>query len=228
MHCPNCGNDVTAKLGSRNCCTCACDQCGCKSTIVESDDQIHENAVAGSLGEVELNDENTSSTKTTIIISVRGGVVQDVFCSAAEAEVNVVDWDVGGCGEADKRHVVVPDKFGKSSPAIVSSCIAEPMRAISGTPIQLALDRAGVPCCGVQNRNENKMANARNPLVTNGDADRCECEQTGYFCSGVPGIIARIENGRLAPGATVQRCDACHRYASDDAAFEKLWKLGIA
>jgi len=56
----------------------------------------------------------------------------------------------------------------------------------------------------------------------------CECEQPGYFCSGVPGILARVENGRLVDGAKVERCDSCGRYPSDKAAFEKLVELGIA
>jgi len=56
----------------------------------------------------------------------------------------------------------------------------------------------------------------------------CECEQPGHFLSGVPGILARGENGRLAEGAKVERCDSCGRYPSDKAAFEKLVELGIA
>lgn len=59
-------------------------------------------------------------------------------------------------------------------------------------------------------------------------APLCECEQPGHFRSGVPGILARVENGRLAEGATVERCDSCRRYPSDKAAFEKLVELGIA
>ncbi len=56
----------------------------------------------------------------------------------------------------------------------------------------------------------------------------CECEQPGYFCSGVPGILARVENGRVVEGTEVERCDSCGRYPSDKAAFEKLVELGIA
>ncbi len=55
---------------------------------------------------------------------------------------------------------------------------------------------------------------------------RCECEKPGFFCSGVPGILAHMENGRLAEGAQVNRCDLCQRYPSDEAAFEKLRELG--
>ncbi len=59
------------------------------------------------------------------------------------------------------------------------------------------------------------------------DADLCGCELPGYFCSGVPGILAHIENGRLAAGAEVERCDQCQRYPSDEAARERLRELGF-
>jgi hypothetical protein len=57
--------------------------------------------------------------------------------------------------------------------------------------------------------------------------DICECELPGYFYSGVPGIIGRVENGRLVPGAKVERCDSCQRYESDEAALQKLIELGM-
>jgi hypothetical protein len=60
-----------------------------------------------------------------------------------------------------------------------------------------------------------------------GDA-YCECELPGDFYSGVPGIIARVEKGRLAPGAKVERCDSCQRYETDEAAYQKLMELGMA
>ncbi len=60
------------------------------------------------------------------------------------------------------------------------------------------------------------------------EADQpCECKKSGHFCSGVPGILAHMENGRLAPGAKVERCDCCQRYASDGAALEKVGDLGL-
>ena len=56
----------------------------------------------------------------------------------------------------------------------------------------------------------------------------CECQEPGTFCSGVPGIIAEVENCRLVLGGKVERCDACQRYASDQAAHDKLVELGMA
>ena len=55
----------------------------------------------------------------------------------------------------------------------------------------------------------------------------CECETLGYFNSGVPGIVARMENGKLAAGASVERCDHCQRFTNDEAAYDKLVELGL-
>jgi hypothetical protein len=64
-------------------------------------------------------------------------------------------------------------------------------------------------------------------LDQGGESDtRCDCEEPGFFCSGVPGILAHMQNGRLAEGAQVNRCDLCQRYPSDEAAFERLRELG--
>ena len=60
------------------------------------------------------------------------------------------------------------------------------------------------------------------------DEERCDCKLPGYFCSGVAGILAHVEKGRLLPGAQVERCDACQRYQSDHSAYHKLTELGIA
>jgi hypothetical protein len=55
----------------------------------------------------------------------------------------------------------------------------------------------------------------------------CECEAPGEFCCGVPGVLAHLENGKVAPYFQVERCDACERFKSDAAAAEKLRELGL-
>lgn len=57
---------------------------------------------------------------------------------------------------------------------------------------------------------------------------KCECESPGPFFSGIPGILAAVNNGQLVPGAVAERCDQCERYPSDDAALKHLIALGIA
>jgi len=59
------------------------------------------------------------------------------------------------------------------------------------------------------------------------DAEPCVCEEPGAWCSGIPGILARVESGRVVPGTDVQRCDACCQYDSDLAARIKLVECGM-
>jgi len=62
--------------------------------------------------------------------------------------------------------------------------------------------------------------------LLDGEDESCECEKPGHFHSGVPGILAHTKNGRLAPGAKVERCDLCQRYPTDEAALKKMQELG--
>jgi hypothetical protein len=55
----------------------------------------------------------------------------------------------------------------------------------------------------------------------------CECELPGEFCCGLPGILARLENGKVSDDFRVERCDLCQRYDSDAAARRKLMTLGL-
>jgi hypothetical protein len=57
--------------------------------------------------------------------------------------------------------------------------------------------------------------------------DKCDCESPGFFCSGAPGILAHMEDGRLAEGAGVERCDLCERYPTDQAAMEEMRRRGL-
>ena len=59
-------------------------------------------------------------------------------------------------------------------------------------------------------------------------SEACQCEYPGPYFTGVPGILAAMDNGRLAPGASVERCDLCQRYESDEAAYHKLIELRMA
>jgi len=65
------------------------------------------------------------------------------------------------------------------------------------------------------------------PEPAEGD-EPCDCEAEGFFHAGVPGILAHLQQGRVAPGALVERCDMCRRFASDDEAKSRLRELGIA
>lgn len=57
---------------------------------------------------------------------------------------------------------------------------------------------------------------------------KCCCERPGYYYTGIPGVLARMVKGRLAEDASVERCDVCQRYDSDEAALHRLEELGLA
>ena len=44
----------------------------------------------------------------------------------------------------------------------------------------------------------------------------CVCEDPGHFCSGMPGILAHVKNGRIM--GQVERCDTCRRFRDDQVA----------
>ena len=51
---------------------------------------------------------------------------------------------------------------------------------------------------------------------------KCECDKPGYFRSGIPGILAHVEAGKLLSKA--ERCDLCKHFATDETAREYLPK----
>ena len=54
------------------------------------------------------------------------------------------------------------------------------------------------------------------------DSEVCDCEAPGFFHAGVPGILAHLQDGRVAPGALIERCDLCQRFPSDEQAIAHL------
>lgn len=53
----------------------------------------------------------------------------------------------------------------------------------------------------------------------------CGCERSGPYWCGLPGILARLQDGQIVP-ASVERCDECERYPSDQAAHDYLVEVG--
>lgn len=48
--------------------------------------------------------------------------------------------------------------------------------------------------------------------------DKCSCEESGHWNSGLPGVLAHVANGAIALGTSVERCDVCKRFATDEDA----------
>ena len=83
-----------------------------------------------------------------VIISLNGGLVQDVFCSVPGIQVLVVDWDVEGACPGDPGIVDVPLPDGPCRACVTDFPVAS-MSEVAGTDVEAAIDAAcqqGVLC----------------------------------------------------------------------------------
>ena len=55
----------------------------------------------------------------------------------------------------------------------------------------------------------------------------CPCETPGPLYTGVPGVLAEMRDGRVAPGADIERCRRCRRYPNNFAALAALNARGL-
>jgi len=249
------------------------------------------------VGEYFVASKTTAPPKPRIVLSISGGVLQEVFASDPTTEAVLVDWDAEGAAPSDRGIVEVPDRRTSTKLVAVREYPVLPWKDLPGTEADTALKAAGLdwsveagiatetqeviglkpyllhmdgplfrnqrqlllklvdamergkPCSPLSEDDRNLFAgivelldsladqahdrhgidcllNDADENVASKDDARCECESPGFFHSGVPGILAHMENGRLAKGAVVERCDLCRRYPSDEAAAKKLRELG--
>ena len=84
-----------------------------------------------------------------IVINVRGGVIQDVFCD--DADVTVVDWDAEGSSDHCIFDVPITneDEGGpRTARAYVSEPVTNVLAELAGTNTEAALTAAGVKVDG--------------------------------------------------------------------------------
>ena len=62
-----------------------------------------------------------------IVIEVRGGLVQEIYCNDPEVAVVLVDWDTEGCSGDERGIVVVRDNHGQERLAHVVEFPVIPM-----------------------------------------------------------------------------------------------------
>ena len=82
--------------------------------------------------------------KTQIVINVYGGLVQDVFCSDADAEATIVDWDTEGSQPDEPGIVAVRGPLDRQFLAHVASHEVRPLAALSGTHTESAIEQANL------------------------------------------------------------------------------------
>lgn len=140
-----------------------------------------------------------------IVIHVQGGMVQGVYGEVPGIQAVVVDWDVADA-QPDEPGIVRVLLPRGSSVAAVCPYAVRPLCELAGSDTEAAIKAA---------------------VEAGWLPEPCECERPGYFCCGVPGVVAHLEGGHLAEGAVVERCDQCQRYPDDDAARQRLDELGL-
>lgn len=78
-------------------------------------------------------------TQPEIVISILGGMVQDVYCSGELEDLVVVDWDVDQSDEG-----VVEAKQGRRTlRARVSHPVIWPLNQLAGSEIEAVVEAAG-------------------------------------------------------------------------------------
>lgn len=80
-------------------------------------------------------------TRPRVIVSVHGGLVQDVFCSVPDVQVLVVDWDVEGSFPGESGVVDVPLATGPCQ-ACVTDVAATSLDELIGTDVEAAVNAA--------------------------------------------------------------------------------------
>ena len=78
---------------------------------------------------------------TAIVISLYRGMVQNVYCSDADAEIVLVDWGVEPCDPSDTRVVQIKTRRNVHS-AFVQGIIADPIEDLAGSMLERAIDAA--------------------------------------------------------------------------------------
>ncbi len=74
-----------------------------------------------------------------IVVSMCGGVIQDVYCSDPQAQTTIVDWDNEDCEPtANGIFEVQIEDVGKTL-VYVADFLTQPMKNISGTDVEKAL-----------------------------------------------------------------------------------------
>ena len=82
---------------------------------------------------------------TAIVIVLQRGLVQNVYCSDADAEIVLVDWGVEPGNPADTRVVEIRTRR-RVHTAFVQEIIADPIEDLAGSVVERAIDAA---CIGL-------------------------------------------------------------------------------
>jgi hypothetical protein len=134
------------------------------------------------IGEFFIAKETAATPAPKIVLTMDGGLVQEVFASDPAITVALVDWDTEGCDPSDNGIVEIPDERGGTQLAHVAECPVEPLEQLAGTETEAALKAAGLD------------------LTQPADSDRTVARKIKLPCYGITVTLAR-ENGVEEPGS---------------------------
>jgi len=80
---------------------------------------------------------------TAIVIVMQRGLVQNVYCSDADAEIVFVDWGVEPCDPSDTRVVEIKTRR-RVHTAFVQEITVDPIEDLAGSMVERALDAASI------------------------------------------------------------------------------------
>lgn len=134
------------------------------------------------IGEFFVAKQKAATGAPKIVLTMDGGLVQEVFASDPAITVALVDWDTEGCDPSDGGIVEIPDERGGTQLAHVAECPVEPLQQLAGTETAAALKAAGLD------------------LTQPADSDRTVARKIQLPCYGITVTLAR-ENGVEEPGS---------------------------
>lgn len=88
--------------------------------------------------------EATAPPALKVVLTIYGGLLQDVFSSDPAITVIRLDWDTEGCCPSDDGIVEIPDERGSTQLASVVEYNVSPLEELVGTDTEAALKAAGL------------------------------------------------------------------------------------
>lgn len=76
-----------------------------------------------------------------VVINVHGGLVQEVFASAQDLRVILVDWDQEGADPSQPELIELLQE-GRHAVALVCDFPVQPLSALKGSDVEQAIDAA--------------------------------------------------------------------------------------
>lgn len=92
--------------------------------------------------------EATAPPAPKVVLTIYGGLLQDVFSSDPAITVIRLDWDTEGCCPSDDGIVEIPDGRGDTQLISVAEFDVSPLEELAGTDTETAIKAAGLDLSG--------------------------------------------------------------------------------